>query len=215
MKPWWLLLACFACVDAADLDNGEEINEVCAACHGEFAQGGKDGEYPRLAGQPTEFIAKQLRLFRERKRQNMPMLPHTEARELPDVDIVAIAAYIAQIKLSSKLPPLDKRMDALQRLMQTKKTLNIPQTQGNVSQGQRLYNKECRFCHGQKGWGNPAKAVPMLAGQYTAYLWRQVDKYRRGERIHDEDEPNDELLNDFNKIQLQALFAYLATVDDE
>ena len=30
--------------------NGEEINEVCAGCHGEFGQGEKDGEYPRLAG---------------------------------------------------------------------------------------------------------------------------------------------------------------------
>ena len=36
----------------ADLDNGEEINELCAGCHGEYAQGGSEGEYPRLAGQP-------------------------------------------------------------------------------------------------------------------------------------------------------------------
>ena len=35
-----------------DLELGEEINEVCASCHGEFGQGGKGGEYPRLAGLP-------------------------------------------------------------------------------------------------------------------------------------------------------------------
>ena len=35
-----------------DPENGEEINELCAGCHGEFGQGGKEGEYPRLAGQP-------------------------------------------------------------------------------------------------------------------------------------------------------------------
>ena len=37
---------------AIDMENGEEINEVCAGCHGEFGQGGKAGEYPRLAGMP-------------------------------------------------------------------------------------------------------------------------------------------------------------------
>jgi len=34
-----------------DLEYGEEINETCAACHGEFGEGMPDGEYPRLAGQ--------------------------------------------------------------------------------------------------------------------------------------------------------------------
>ena len=34
---------------AAEEDKGKEINGVCAACHGEFGQGGKRGEYPRIA----------------------------------------------------------------------------------------------------------------------------------------------------------------------
>ena len=32
------------------LEYGKEINETCAGCHGENAQGSLDGEYPRLAG---------------------------------------------------------------------------------------------------------------------------------------------------------------------
>ena len=42
---------------------GEEINEFCAGCHGEFAQGGKDGKYPRLAGLPYEFLVEQIKRF--------------------------------------------------------------------------------------------------------------------------------------------------------
>ena len=43
-----------------DLENGEEINEVCAGCHGVYGEGGKQGEYPRIAGQPYQFLVNQL-----------------------------------------------------------------------------------------------------------------------------------------------------------
>ena len=200
---------------AADLDNGEEIYEVCATCHGEFAQGGKQGEYPRLAGQPAVFIDKQLRLFRDRTRTNMPMLPHTEQRELPDNDIVDVSAYIAQLQLPAKLPPIDEAsFDALARLKAAKKVLNIPRAEGDSAAGEKIYNKECKSCHGGQGSGNQDKAVPMLAGQYTNYLWRQVDKYLNKQRIHDPDAPDEKLLADFSKEELRDIFAYLSVCDD-
>ncbi len=40
-----------------DPDTGEEINEVCAGCHGEYGEGGKEGEYPRIASMATAFIS--------------------------------------------------------------------------------------------------------------------------------------------------------------
>jgi cytochrome c553 len=202
---------------AVDLENGEEINEVCAACHGEYGKGGKQGEYPRIAGQPATFIAKQLRLFRARKRQNMPMLPHTEPRELPDEDIVDISTYLSQISLPTRLPPIRDRegqFDAFERLMQAKKVLNIARAEGNVKKGRKLYKKECRSCHGRNGLGKENEGIPMIAGQYTNYLWRQVHKYINKERIHDEDEPDDELLKDFTQEELRDIFAYLSIVDD-
>jgi cytochrome c553 len=200
---------------AADLRNGKDINEVCATCHGEFGQGGKQGEYPRVAGQPAKFIAKQLELFRARARQNMPMLPHTEQRELPDADIEDISAFLAQIELPTQLPAADAVMDGLERLLQAKKVLNIPRAEGDPAAGEKIYHKECRSCHGSDGKGSASKAVPMLAGQYTNYLWRQVDKYLAGQRIHDEDAPTDELLKAFSREQLRDIFAYVSLADDK
>ncbi|MBP7983662.1 MAG: c-type cytochrome, partial [Chromatiaceae bacterium] len=91
-------------VDRVDLRNGRDINEVCAGCHGEFGQGGKEGEYPRLAGLPAAFIAHQLALFRDRKRTNLAMVESVDHRQMPDPDIQDVSAYLAGLKIASKLP---------------------------------------------------------------------------------------------------------------
>ena len=72
----------------------EEINDTCAGCHGEFGEGGKDGEYPRLAGMPAAFITKQLELFRERIRPNLAMVDFVDHRQMPDEDIFQISVYL-------------------------------------------------------------------------------------------------------------------------
>jgi cytochrome c553 len=199
-----------------DLEIGEEINETCAGCHGEFGQGGKEGEYPRLAGQPMSFIVKQLLLFRERTRPNLAMVEYVDHRQMPDQDIVNISAYLAAIELPSKLPPADESapgFNAYQRLLDAKRVVQIPRAEGDVENGKRLY-RECRACHGSDGYGDHKKGVPMLAGQYTSYLWRQVPKYLDGIRIHDEDSPSDELLREFPETELRDIFAYLSVLDD-
>lgn len=203
--------------DDIDMDNGEEINEVCASCHGEFGQGGKDGEYPRLAGMPAAFIAEQLHLFRDRKRPNIAMIEYIDERQMPDPDIRDVSAFLAVIKLKSRLPPVDETaadFDAMERLLQARQLVQIPKAKGDIEAGRKLYNKECASCHGKDGWGDQSDAVPMLAGQYTNYLWRQVEKYLKGYRIHDKDEPEDKLLKDFSNEQLRDIFAYASILDD-
>jgi cytochrome c553 len=199
----------------ADLRNGRDINELCAGCHGEFAQGGKEGEYPRLAGMPAAFIEEQMHLFRDRSRKNPAMIEYVDERQTPDDEIRDIAAYMARIELPTRLPPIDEaQYDPLERLLLARKTLNIPRAEGDVAKGERLYKRECRSCHGAEGWGDHRNGVPMLAGQYTNYLWRQVAKYRKGTRIHDRDDPTDRLLKQFSDEELGDMFAYLSVVDD-
>jgi len=197
--------------------NGEEINEVCAGCHGEFGQGGSDGEYPRLAGMPADFIARQLHLFRDRKRPNMAMIEYVDERQMPDADIQDIAIFLSRITLKTKLPPVnenDPGFDAYARLLESKKMMQIPRAEGDQERGRRLYRKECASCHGKLGEGDQEKAVPMLTGQYTEYLWRQVEKYRNKIRIHDPEAPEDLLLQAFSDIELRDIFSYLSVMDD-
>jgi cytochrome c553 len=200
-----------------DLDIGEEINETCAGCHGEFGQGGKGGEYPRIAGQPRGFLIQQLLQFRDRTRLNLAMVEYVDHRQMPDEDIVHISAYLAQLQLPTKLPAVDESapgFNAYQRLLEAKKIIQIPRAAGDVNKGERLYGKECASCHGKDGAGKHAKDVPMLAGQYTSYLWRQVPKYLDGRRVHDSDSPDEEILAEFSDAELQDIFAYLSILDD-
>jgi cytochrome c553 len=202
----------------ADLENAVDINEVCAGCHGEYGQGGKDGEYPRLAGLPAAFIARQLELFRERERENLAMVEHTDKRQMPDSDIRDISAYLAAIELPSRLPPVDETaadFNAYERLMATKRIVQIPRAEGDPAAGERLYDKECASCHGRDARGRERDAVPMLAGQYTAYLLRQVDKYIDKRRVHDPSDPQaEELLASFTAEELRDIFAYISILDD-
>ncbi len=104
--------------------------------------------------------------------------------------------------------------DAHARLLASKRLMQIPRAPGDIEAGRKLYRKQCASCHGREGWGDHKKAVPMLAGQYTRYLWHQVEKYRNKLRVHDEDAPEKELLAEFTDVELTDIFAYLSIVDD-
>lgn len=200
-----------------DMLVGEEINEMCAGCHGEYGEGGKQGVYPRLAGMPAAFLEQQLHLFRDRKRTNLAMVEYVNERQMPDEDIQDVSAYLAALELSTRLAPIDENapgFDALARLEEAKRVLQIPRVEGDIVAGQKLYKRECASCHGSDGMGDIADAVPMLAGQYTVYLKRQVEKYLEGLRIHDPSAPEDRLLAEFSEAELHNIFAYVATLDD-
>lgn len=198
-----------------DLDYGKEINETCAACHGEYGEGSLDGEYPRLAGMPVAYLARQLRLFKQRERINIPMIPYATDRELPEEDVVAVAGYLASIELPTKLPPIDETagFNAYQRLQASKRVINIARYPGDVDAGAKLYRKECASCHGSDGYGDVEDAVPQLAGQHSLYLLRQVENIRSGERLHDE--PGDaEVFQQYSDTGIGDILAFLSTLDD-
>lgn len=201
-------LACTA-ASAVDLEKGKEINGTCAACHGDFGQGGKKGEYPRLAGQKAKYIEQQLRSFRARVRVNIPMFPYTQERELPDEDIRDIAAYLAGVELPTKMPEFAGHEDALTRLQMVEKVMIIPRSEGDLENGGAIYQKQCAGCHGTTGRGKGM--FPMLAGQYTSYLRRQIDLYLKGDRPHDE-EGTVGRLNALKETDLRDILAYLTSI---
>ncbi len=208
-----LLAAAFASLPAAavDIEKGKEINGTCAACHGEFGQGGKKGEYPRIAGQQIKHIESQLRSFRARTRVNIPMFPYTQERELSDEDIKDIAAYLNGVELPTKMPEFKGNEDALTRLLMVDKVMIIPRAEGDIDNGGKLYQKQCAACHGKAGKGRGM--FPMLVGQYTNYLKRQVDLFLKGDRPHDEDGVVG-VLNGLKEKDVQDILAYLTSIQE-
>jgi cytochrome c553 len=196
---------------AVDLEKGKEINGTCAACHGDQGAGGKKGEYPRIAGQRVNYIEGQLRNFRSRTRVNIPMFPYTQERELSDSDIKDIAAYLAGIELSNRMPTYTGKEDALTKLLMAERVMIIPRAEGNLEHGEAIYQKQCAACHGKTGKGRGM--FPMLVGQYTNYLKRQVDLYLKGDRPHDETGTVG-VLNGLKEQDIQDVLAYLTSIQE-
>lgn len=206
------LAAASAFAAQPDPGTGRDINGTCAACHGDSGEGGKKGEYPRLAGLSARYIAKQLRAFKARERINLPMFPYTQERELSDRDIEDISAYLAGIELPTQMPEFKPTDDALTRLTAAARVMQIPRAVGDINQGRVLYDKACGSCHGNDGAGKGS--YPALRGQYTQYLDRQVREFQRGNRLHEQEEPGPGLLNKFSDVELRDILAYISTLDD-
>lgn len=94
-----------AATDAEKVRLGERIYRgglmdrripACAGCHGPSGSG-IPAEYPRLSGQHAEYTATQLKLFRSNERANNKLM-HEVARYLTDVEIAALADYIAGLR---------------------------------------------------------------------------------------------------------------------
>jgi cytochrome c553 len=73
---------------------GRYLAANCANCHG--TAGVSAGAMPSLAGQDANYLAEQMRQFRDGKRPATIM--HQLAKGYTDEQIVAIAAYFAALK---------------------------------------------------------------------------------------------------------------------
>lgn len=206
------LAVCAAGAAQPDLANGRDINGVCAACHGDLGQGGKHGEYPRLAGLPARYLARQLRAFRDRQRINLPMFPFTQEREMSDRDVEDISAYLASLDLPTRMPDFKPEDDALTRLTAAMRVMQIPRAEGDVDKGRPLYDKHCASCHGPDGGGKGS--YPAVRGQYTQYLDRQLKEFRRGARLHEQEEPGPGLIERLADAELRDILGYASTLDD-
>ena len=77
---------------AGDAAAGKAKSAVCAACHGPDGKS-MNPMWPHLAGQQEVYLAKQMKDFRDGKRQDPTMAPMAAA--LSDEDIANLAAYYA------------------------------------------------------------------------------------------------------------------------
>ena len=81
---------------AADAAAGKEKSQLCAGCHGPDGNTPMMPEYPKLAGQPADYLEKVLRDYKKGARKNPMMMPM--AQGLSKRDIKDLAAYYSTLK---------------------------------------------------------------------------------------------------------------------
>ncbi len=156
------LLVSLPVLAIGDADAGQGKVAICAACHG------VDGNsvipnWPKIAGQHTSYLQRQLALMKGGERPVPEMAPIVI--NLTDQDMADIAAYFSSQVTSAGL---------------TDETLR--------ASGQLLYrggNAEtdipaCMSCHGPAGEGNPLAGYPSLAGQHSVYSEKMLTGFRTG-----------------------------------
>lgn len=192
-----------------DIDNGREIMRTCAACHGEFGEGGGGGVYPRISGMHPDYLADQLRAFKTRARENIPMFPYANDRELPEKDVLDVSHYLTTIKPPKHPPSDDVKMDAFERLKLAKQAVQIPREAGNLEKGRALYEADCLECHARDGQGRVKK--PPVAQQHMKYLQAQIPLFLTGLRKH---EDVDELIRPKSAEDWKNIWAHISVLDD-
>jgi cytochrome c553 len=171
MKRLWILAATISGaivsnlgMAAASVENGATKAVVCRACHG--ASGNSTNpEWPSLAGLGADYIAEQLKNFKDGKRNNPVMMPN--AMSLSADDMADLGAYF------DSLPNTGLEADP-----------------SYWQAGEKLYRggdaaraiPACMACHGPTGRGNEPAKFPALRGQQSVYITKQLNDYASGAR---------------------------------
>jgi cytochrome c553 len=143
-----------------------ELLEGCARCHGWDGCGRELPAFPRLAGQPSEYLQASLHAYARNQRHSGMMQPIAE--RLHDDEIRELAELYAGLPrcFAARAAPKAaiERGEAIAR--DGIPALRVP---------------SCRDCHGPVARRrNPM--FPELAGQYAEYLVLQLELFEAGQR---------------------------------
>ena len=142
------------------------ISGSCFLCHG--AEGESSSEvFPRLAGQHSEYIAKQLDNFKSGKRKSTAMASMVE--KLTADEMLAIGRFFVKQNVVVD-PPKDKKLAGV--------------GQSIFHNGNKLSGvPSCASCHGAEAKGTVS--LPRLASQYAVYTETQLKQFNTRERNND------------------------------
>jgi cytochrome c553 len=147
---------------------GKGRSAVCAGCHGVDGNSAAPN-FPKLAGQDGQYIAKQLADFKSGARKDPTMIGMVAALSKKDMD--DLGAYYASQKRS---------------------TGTTSASAADLKKAERLYRggdaknsiPACMSCHGPAGTGIPPR-FPSVSGQHATYSQKQLLDFKTGARSND------------------------------
>lgn len=186
-------LSSFAAV-AADIEAGKARSAVCAACHG--ADGNSSNPiWPSLAGQHANYLYKQLKDFKEGRRNNPTMTGMVAA--LSDDDMRNLAAFYES--QTPKPVAFDGEL---------------------IESGEDIYRggitaasvAACMGCHSPSGEGNRPAGWPVLKSQHPDYIVAQLQAFRLGARANDPGAMMRNVSARMSDAEMQSVAAYIAGI---
>jgi len=158
----FLLLAFNANAGEGDAKAGQTKAATCVACHGVDGNSGVP-MWPKLAGQHTEYLERQIKLIKSGDR-SVPEMTGLLGN-LSDQDIADLAAWFN----SNAIQPgnADENLMALGESIYRS---------GDANAGVAA----CIACHGPTGTGNPLAGYPVLGGQHATYTAKILKDFRGG-----------------------------------
>lgn len=191
---------------AGNTEAGKAKAAACMACHGPDGNSLAD-IWPKLAGQLTPYLTKQLHDFKAGRRKNEQMSPM--AQPLSDQDIEDLAAFFGSQKANAGTV--------------TKKEL--------LAAGEKVYLKgkgrpdvvpACVGCHGLTGAGKadwnatmtlpPTTLAPAIGAQHPTYVANQLKAYKTGARSNDEAHVMRDIAGRLTDADIAAVAEFVATL---
>ena len=196
-----LVLAALLCLqgwawaadEAALMQRGEElVMGRCFLCHG--ATGDSSSPlYPKLAGQNSEYMRKQLNNFKRGERDSADMRKVVADMDAHDIESAAFFFSRQQpTRGNSAYAEMRAVGESLFR-------------QGDPARGL----KPCRECHGEGGAGSTT--LPRIAGQHTLYVETQLTLFEERKRSNDNAQMQD-IAKRLTTDEIRALAEYLRSL---
>jgi cytochrome c553 len=188
----------------------------CAGCHGEDGNSAMPG-FPKLAGQHTAYLVKQLLAFKKGERISPMMAPL--ATGLDEKSIQEIADYYAANKISTNPPPSLPANDDDDDAPKTEEQKHA-ELAAVLAEGRDLYLNgdlpkqvsACVACHGPYAEGNKPAAYPSLHSQHADYLIKTLKDFKNGARSHNKENVMSMIAAKMSDDEIKAVAYYISTM---
>ncbi|MCG9731419.1 cytochrome c4 [Shewanella sp. Isolate13] len=206
MKKLALALSVLATISSpamaeGNAEAGKTKAIVCSACHGVDGNSMID-MYPKLAGQHSTYLEKQLHDFRSAaqtggKEGRMDPIMGGMSVALSDQDIADLAAFYA----SQENKDIEVK-DIPELGAQLYKT-------GDSARGITA----CIACHGPEGKGTELAGFPAINSQHANYIKIQLNKFHDTNRNNDLNGMMQDVAKKLNAADIEALSKYISSLN--